>query len=401
MIPYGRQEITEGDIRAVVDVLQSDFITQGPAVPRFEEALARTCGSRFGVAVSHGTAALHLACRAMGLGPGDRLWTSAMTFVASANCGLYCGADIDLVDIDPRTRNMSVAALARKLERAEREGTLPQVVVPVHFGGLPCDMGAIADLAARYGFRVLEDASHALGARHEDQPIGSCRYSDAAVFSFHPVKNITTGEGGAVVTNDEELAERIRALRTHGITRDPERMRAEPHGPWYYEQVELGYNYRMTDIQAALGASQLERLDAYMTARRELARRYHGKLGGLPLALPIEPDGTESAWHIYPVVLSGDDPWSPRRRVFEHLRECGWGVNVHYIPLHYHPDLASRMPGDAGFPAAESYYAGTITLPLFPGLGHELQDRVVADLTAALEGTNRERSQERSAPEKP
>jgi UDP-4-amino-4,6-dideoxy-N-acetyl-beta-L-altrosamine transaminase len=384
MIPYGRQEVSAGDIDAVVEVLRSDFLTQGPAVPRFEQELAAYCGGDFALAVSHGTAGLHLACLAMGLGPGDRLWISAVTFVASANCGLYCGASIDLVDIDPETRNMSIDALTAKLENAEREGTLPAVVVAVHFGGLPCDMERIAGLARRYGFRVVEDASHALGGRYGGEPIGACRYSDAAVFSFHPVKNITTGEGGAVVTNDSELAQRVAGLRTHGITRDSARMRHESHGPWYYEQVETGFNYRMTDMQAALGSSQLQRLDDFIAARRSLAARYDQLLANRPLVLPMHSAEAGSAWHLYPIELSLDERWSMRRRIFEQLRERGWGVNVHYIPLHYQPDIADRLSGDSAFPAAENYYAGAMSLPLFPALTHEQQDAVVGDLDAAV-----------------
>ncbi|MFA9462551.1 UDP-4-amino-4,6-dideoxy-N-acetyl-beta-L-altrosamine transaminase [Thiohalorhabdus methylotrophus] len=381
MIPYGRQEVTEDDIEAVVEVLRSNLITQGPVAPRFEEAVRDYCRASHAVAVSSGTAGLHLACHAMGLGPGDWLWTSPITFVASANCGLYCGADVDFVDIDPATRNMSVEALKHKLEQAETEGQLPKVVVPVHFAGLSCDMAAIRELADRYGFWVLEDAAHAFGGEYRGEPVGACRFSDAAVFSFHPVKNITTGEGGMVTTRRLELATRIERLRSHGITREPAHMIREPDGPWYYEQGELGLNYRLTDIQAALGLSQLQRLDTFIQARRNGAVRYSRLLADLPLILPGESSNSHSAWHLYVVELGGTDPQAIRREVFEALREQGWGVNVHYIPVHWQPDYAREC---RKLPAAEAYYSRALTIPLFPGLTEGQQEAFAVDLSQAI-----------------
>lgn len=381
MIPYGRQDISAEDIAAVVAVLQSDFLTQGPAVPRFEAAVARYCGANQAVAVNSATSALHLACLALGLGPGDRLWTSPNTFVASANCARYCGAEVDFVDIDPATGNLSVPALSEKLERAERAGTLPKIVVPVHFAGLACDMAAIHALAQCYGFRIIEDASHAIGASYRDEPVGSGRYSDITVFSFHPVKIITTGEGGMALTHDDALAARMRRLRNHGITREPGEMTAAPEGPWYYQQIELGYNYRMTDLQAALGASQLSRLESYVARRRQLAERYDALLDGLPLQRPGRSAGAQSAWHLYVVRLH--DP-ARRGAVFAALRAAGFGVQVHYIPVHTQPYYRALgfQPGD--FPHAEAHYRTAISLPLYPGLTESDQDRVAAVLREAL-----------------
>lgn len=384
VIPYGRQDIDQADLQAVVDVLQSDWLTQGPAITRFEDLVAQYCGASHALAVSNATVALHLACRALGLGPGDVLWTSPNTFVASANCARYCGADVDFVDIDPRTYNMSVPALETKLERAEKEGRLPKIVVPVHFAGQSCDMEAIRKLADRYGFAIVEDASHAVGARYRDTMVGSCRYSDITVFSFHPVKIITTGEGGLLLTNRQDLHDSLALLRSHGITRDPAAMTTPSEGPWYYQQVDLGYNYRMTDIQAALGASQMRRLDAFVARRRELATRYDALLADLPVIRPWQsPDGA-SAYHLYPVRLDPTRTAKGRREVFEALRASGIGVNVHYIPVHtqpYYQELGFR-PGD--FPEAERYYEGAISLPMYATLSDSEQDRVVAALAEAL-----------------
>jgi len=383
VIPYGRQDISGEDIAAVVAVLQSNWLTQGPAVPRFEAAVAQRCGAEHGVAVNSATSALHLACLALGLGPGDRLWTTSNTFVASANCARYCGAAVDFVDIDPHTLNLSPSALADKLEQAEKAGTLPKVVVPVHFAGQSCDMAAIGALADRYGFRIIEDASHAIGGRYQGQPIGNGRYADITVFSFHPVKIITTGEGGMALTNDASLAERMTRLRSHGITRDAATQAAV--GPWYYEQVELGFNYRLTDLQAALGLSQLARLDTYVAARRRLADRYDALLADLPLTTPWRDPASASAWHLYVVQLNDAALARPgRRAVFEHLRAAGIGVNVHYIPVHLQPDYRRLgfAPGDC--PVAEDYYARAITLPLYPTLSDAEQDQVVAALCEAL-----------------
>ncbi len=385
MIPYGRQEIGDDDIRAVVDVLQSDFLTQGPAVPAFERALADYCGAPYAVAVNSATSALHIACLALGVGPGDRVWTSPNTFVASANCARYCGAEVDFVDIDPATYNLSPAALAEKLKHAERMGMLPKVVIPVHFAGQPCDMQAIAELAARYGFHVIEDASHAVGARYGDSLTGDCRYSDITVFSFHPVKIITTGEGGMATTRSAELARRMQLLRSHGVTREPEELQRRDEGPWYYEQQFLGFNYRMTDIQAALGSSQLQRLDQWLARRQALADAYDEALAGLPLILPARAAGRRSAWHLYVVQVDPQRTTRTRREVFENLRAAGIGVNVHYIPVHTQPDYRALgfVPGQ--FPQAEAYYARCISLPLFAGLGDAEQQQVVAAVVEALQ----------------
>jgi UDP-4-amino-4,6-dideoxy-N-acetyl-beta-L-altrosamine transaminase len=379
MIPYARQDVTEADIAAVVEVLRSDFLTQGPAVPRFERAVADYCGAAHAVAVNSGTSALHLACLALDLGPGDRLWTSPNTFVASANCALYCGATVDFVDIDPRTYNMSLEALSAKLEQAEAAGTLPKVVEPVHFAGQPCDMRGIGALAERYGFKVLEDASHAIGARYKGEPVGNCRYSDITVFSFHPVKIITTGEGGMAVTNDPELAARMARLRSHGISRDIDPADPNTCDGWYYRQLELGFNYRMTDIQAALGLSQLQRLDDYVTTRHALAERYDQLLADLPLTLPYRDPAARSAMHLYPVQVGTD-----RRQIFEKMREEGIGVNVHYIPVHTQPHFLQREFAIGDFPHAEGYYQQAMSLPLFPRLTEKQQDHVVSRLALCL-----------------
>lgn len=382
LIPYGRQDIDADDVAAVVAVLQSDWLTQGPAIPRFEGMVASYCGATHAVAVCNATAALHLACRALGLGPGDSLWTSPNTFVASANCGLYCGATVDFVDVDPRTYNMSVSALEAKLQEAKRVGALPKIVIPVHFAGQPCDMHAIRALADSYGFAIVEDASHAVGATYRGNRIGAGRHADMTVFSFHPVKIITTGEGGLVLTNRADLHERLLLLRSHGITRDPDQMVSETEGPWYYQQVELGYNYRLTDLQAALGASQMARLDAFLSRRRTLAAQYDELLADLPVIRPWQhPDGV-SAYHLYPIQVAPGG--KPRREVFEALRAAGIGVNVHYIPVHLQPYYRAFgfKPGD--FQHAERYYEGAISLPMYAGLSDEQQLRVVAALKVAL-----------------
>jgi len=385
MIPYGRQEITQSDIDAVADVLRSNFLTQGPQVPRFEQAVASCCGAAHGVAVNSATSALHVACLALRLGPGDWLWTSPVTFVASANCGLYCGAQVDFVDIDPRTYNLCPKALERKLVAAEAAGRLPKIVVPVHLCGQPADMAAIHALSQRYGFRIIEDASHAIGGRYKDEPIGNCRYSDITIFSFHPVKIITTAEGGLALTNDAELAGRMELFRSHGITRDPALMTGESEGPWYYQQIALGFNYRMTDMQAALGLSQLERLEAYVARRHELARRYDRLLADLPVTLPWQhPDGY-SGLHLYVVRLKLAEISRTRREVFESLREQGVGVNVHYIPVHTQPYYRNLgfNPGD--YPEAEAYYAEAISLPMFSGLTEAQQNFVVQALKEGMQ----------------
>ena len=384
MIPYGRQDISQADIDAVVEVLRPDYLTQGPMVPRFEEALARYCGSRHGIAVNSATSALHIACRALDLGPGDWLWTSPVTFVASANCALYCGAQVDFVDIDPRTGNLCPKALATKLEEAERNGQLPKVVVPVHLCGQPCEMELIHELGQRYGFRIIEDASHAVGGRYRGELIGNCRYSDITVFSFHPVKIITTAEGGMAMTNDGELATRMDLLRSHGITRDPRRMTHEPDGPWYYQQIDLGYNYRMTELQAALGVSQMHRIDQYVARRHAIADRYDELLTALPLILPWRhPDGY-SGLHLYVVRVPFADAGRRHLEIFQAMRERDIGVNLHYIPVHTQPYYRSLgfEPGD--YPEAERYYSEAISLPMFPTLTEPEQDAVVTALREAL-----------------
>ncbi|HVZ52611.1 MAG TPA: UDP-4-amino-4,6-dideoxy-N-acetyl-beta-L-altrosamine transaminase [Pseudolabrys sp.] len=376
-IPYGRQDIRDEDIDAVVAVLKSDWLTQGPAVPRFEALLAEQCNAGHAVAMSNATAALHIACLAMGLGPGDVLWTSPNTFVASANCALYCGASVDFVDIDLATGNMSVEALAAKLEEADAEGKLPKIVVPVHFAGQSCDMRAIKALSERYGFRILEDAAHAVGGRYRDGPVGDCRYSDAAVFSFHPVKIVTTGEGGAVLTNDSELAARMARLRSHGAVREPERMRGKPDGGWYYEIAELGWNYRLTDMQAALGCSQMVRLSDYIARRAALADRYDRLLANSGLALPGRDPNCRSAWHLYVVGWNEQAFGISRADAFARLRAGGIGVQVHYIPVHLQPYFRDRGFAPGQFPNAEAHYARSITIPLFAKLTDEQQEIVV------------------------
>jgi len=382
MIPYGRQDINADDIRAVTEVLESDFLTQGPMVPAFERSVASRCGAQHAFAMNSATSALHVACLALGIGPGDRVWTSPVTFVASANCALYCGASVDFVDIDPVTYNMSPDRLAEKLAHAEQRGCLPKAVIPVHLCGQSCDMEAIADLGRRYGFRIIEDASHAIGGSYQQRPVGYCQFSDITVFSFHPVKIITTGEGGMAVTNDAALAGRMEGLRSHGITRDPERMTRPPDGPWYYQQLELGYNYRMTDIQAALGVSQMRRLEEFVARRNELADRYDERLARLPLTLPYQLPEARSARHLYVIRVPGD----PCRhlRIFKSLREAGIGVNLHYIPVHLQP-YYERMGFHAGdFPEAECYYTEAISLPMYSAMTDGQQDQVCDAVEKAL-----------------
>ena len=384
MIPYGRQDITQQDIDAVVEVLKSDFLTQGPAVGQFETAVASKVDVRHAIAVNSATSALHIACLALGLGPGDWLWTSPLTFVASANCGLYCGAQVDFVDIDPRTFNMCAKNLAEKLEHAQKQGKLPKVVVPVHLCGQPCDMQAIAALAQKYGFKIIEDASHAIGGKYRQQPIGNCQFSDITVFSFHPVKIITTGEGGMALTNSAELAVKMDQLRSHGITRNADHMTQEPDGPWYYQQVGLGFNYRITDIQAGLGSSQLQRLNTYVDKRHELANRYDELLAPLPVATPWQHPDSYSGRHLYVIRLKLDEIEISHKDAFMQLRERGILVNLHYIPLHLQPWYSAMGFEKGDFPAAESYYAEAISIPIFPALTHAEQDQVVDALREVL-----------------
>lgn len=383
MIPYGRQAISQDDIDAVVTTLQSDFLTQGPQVPLFEEAVAERVSAKHAVAANSATSALHIAVAALGLGPGDLLWTSPITFVASANCARYMGADVDFVDIDADTFNMSPAALAAKLDQAKARGRLPKVIMPVHMGGQSAAMQEIAALAKPLGIRIVEDASHAIGASYADKPVGECPYSDIAVFSFHPVKIITTAEGGMAVTNDDALAQRMEALRTHGITRDPDLMTHAPDGPWYYQQLDLGWNYRLTELQAALGVSQLRRLKEFVDRRNLLADRYDALLSDCRVHLPGRQEKARSSFHLYIIRLPERDP-ERHRAVFERLRADGIGVNLHYIPVHLQPYYRALgfAPGD--FPAAEDYYERAISIPLHPGLTEEEQDKVVQSLKSAL-----------------
>lgn len=376
-IPYGRQQISEADVQAVVDVLRSEFLTQGPEIPAFESAVSTYCGAAHAVAANSATSALHLACLALGVGPGDRVWTSPITFVASANCALYCGAQVDFVDIDPRTYCLSVDRLAGTLARAQQTNGLPKAVIAVHLGGQSCDMAGIHALARRFGFRVIEDASHALGGRYKEEAIGCGRYSDITVFSFHPVKIITTGEGGMAVTNDAAIASRMRRLRSHGVTRDAAEMIGEPHGSWYYEQIDLGFNYRLTDIQAALGRSQLRQVDAFVARRHAIALRYDEAFRALPVITPWQHPDAYSARHLYVVRLKLAELRSTRRAAFEALRAAGIGVNLHYIPLYRQPYHASRHVDRSEFPEAERYYAEAISLPMFAALTEPQQDRVI------------------------
>lgn len=384
MIPYGKQEITQQDIDAVVDVLKSDFLTQGPQVPVFEAVLMAHTGADFALAVNSATSALHIACLALGLGEGDKLWTTPVTFVASANCGLYCGADVDFVDIDPQTYNMSIDALEEKLIHAKSTNALPKVIVPVHLCGQACDMKAIHALSKEYGFKIIEDASHAIGGRYLDKPIGNCEYSDITVFSFHPVKIVTTAEGGAVMTNSQDLADKMALYRSHGITRDTTKMQNESHGGWYYEQVDLGFNYRMTELQAALGVTQMTRLDDFVSARHKLATRYNQLLLDLPITLPYQLEGTYSGLHLYVIRLQLDKISKTHKEVFEALREQGVGVNLHYIPVHTQPYYQNMGFKVGDFPESECYYQEAISLPMFHSMTEDQQDYIVDMLTRII-----------------
>jgi len=383
-IPYGRQDISQEDIDKVVEILRSDFLTQGPVVPAFESAIAEYCGAKHAVAVNSGTSALHIACLALGVGPGDSVWTSPITFVASSNCALYCGASVDFVDIDPRTYNMSVERLAEKLAEAEKSDSLPKVVIPVHLSGQSCDMAAINELSQRYGFDVVEDASHALGGRYKDEPIGNGSYSAMSIFSFHPVKMITSGEGGMVVTNDEKLLKKLRTFRSHGITSDSNDMHARaPEEIWNYQQIALGFNYRMTDIQAALGLNQLKRLNEFVAKRQQIAKRYDQLLIDLPVATPWQHEDTYSSYHLYLIHLSLDDK-NAHRQVYNALREDGVLVNLHYIPVYRQP-YYERLGFKEGYCVeAEKYYSGVLSIPIYPGLLEEEQDQVIASIRKAL-----------------
>jgi len=383
-IPYGRQDISEDDIQAVIDVLHSDFLTQGPAVPKFEETVSGYCNAQYGVAANSATSALHIACLALGVGPGDVVWTTPVTFVATANCALYCGAQIDFVDIDPLSYNLSVECLKEKLEQAKKSGCLPKVVIPVHLCGQPCEMAEIHKLGQQYGFKIIEDASHAIGGRYQNEPIGNCRYSDITVFSFHPVKVITTAEGGMAMTNNKKIAKRMQLLRSQGITRDQRDMTRAPDGPWYYQQIELGYNYRLTDVQAALGVSQMRRLDEFIAKRHTISKRYDELLSDLPVICPWQHPDSYSGMHLYVIRLELAKLEKTHREVFEYMRQANIGVNLHYIPVYLQPFYA-----DLGFKRgycieAEKYYAEAISISMYPGLTDAQQDKVVSELQKAI-----------------
>ena len=384
MIYYGRQDINETDIQAVEEVLRSDFLTQGPAIEHFEGKVAEYCGARYAVAVTNATSALHIACLAAGIGKGDLVWTTPITFTASANCARYCGADVDFVDIDADTYNMSVDALEEKLQTAKKQGRLPNLVIPVHLAGQSCDMKRMKALSEAYGFRLLEDASHAIGADYADGKVGNCAFSDMVVFSFHPVKIITTGEGGMVLTNDKMLYEKLNLYRSHGITRDAAKMSHESDGPWYYQQITLGYNYRMTDIQAALGASQMERIDALVARRRSLVTRYNTALQDFPVKTPYVMEGADPSWHIYIVRIDSANVTKTKQEIFAEMAQKGVALNLHYIPVHTQPYYEALGHRPEECPNAMDYYREALTLPLYPGLTDDEQDQVIEALREVL-----------------
>ena len=384
MIPYGRQDINQQDINAVVEVLKSDFLTQGPQVPAFEQSIIDACDAKYAVAVNSATSALHIACLALGLGNDDWLWTTPNTFVASANCALYCGAKVDFVDIDPRTYNLCAKQLEKKLIAAQKVGKLPKIVIPVHFSGQSCDMQAIHELAKKYGFSIIEDASHAIGGKYKGEPIGNSRYSDITVFSFHPVKIVTTAEGGMAVTNNAKLAEQLNLLRSHGITRDEKLMTQDMDGPWYYQQIALGFNYRMTELQAALGLSQMQRLEAFVIKRNELASRYDNLLHDLPITLPWQHPDSYSARHLYVIRLQLEQINITHLDVFNALRAAGIQANLHYIPVHMQPYYQKMGFASGQFPEAEKYYKEAISIPLFSAMTEGQQDTVCSTLKTIL-----------------
>lgn len=384
-IPYGRQHITEKDIDAVVNVLKSDYLTQGPKVPEFEQTIKSHCNVQHALAMNSATSALHVACLALGVGEGDIVWTTPITFVASANCALYCGAMVDFVDIDPQTYNLSVKSLEQKLKEAKEQDKLPKVVIPVHLCGQPCDMEAIHALSQEYGFSIIEDASHAIGGSYQNKPIGNCQYSDITIFSFHPVKIITTAEGGVATTNNDELAQKMDLLRSHGITRDTDLMTHEPDGPWYYQQIDLGFNYRMTEMQAALGVSQIQRLQSITESRHKIAQRYNEQLASFPVIVPFQIQESYSGLHLYVIRLKLDEIKPTHLEVFNSLRAANIGVNLHYIPVHLQPYYQKNFSFQTGdFPQAEQYYKEAISLPLYPDLTKEQQNYIVETLEGIL-----------------
>ena len=384
MIPYGKQEINQADINSVLSVLQSDFLTQGPQVPLFEKKVSKYCDSKYAVASNSATSALHIACLALGLDKGDWLWTSPNSFVASANCGLYCGAKVDFVDIDSQTYNLSTEELEKKLIQARKHNRLPKIIVPVHFAGQSCDMKKIYSLSKDYGFKIIEDASHAIGGKYLDKPIGCCQYSDITVFSFHPVKIITTAEGGMSTTNDKELSDRMQLLRSHGVTRNPELMSELSEGSWHYQQVDLGFNYRMTELQGALGVSQMLRLDEFVSKRHILKERYDMLLSNNSIIKPYQNQDSYSALHLYPIQIDLDIIDKDRQEIFDELKRDGIGVNVHYIPIHTQPYYLKFGFKQGNFPNSEVYYKRAITIPLFHSMTFDQQDQVVATLDKIL-----------------
>lgn len=383
-IPYGRQSISSTDIQAVDDVLRSDFLTQGPVVPRFETTISHRCGATFAVAVNSATSALHLACMALGIGPGDRVWTSPITFVATANCARYCGAAVEFVDIDPRTYNMCPSRLETKLEAARKTGSLPKVVIPVHLSGQSCDMAAIHELAKKYSFSIIEDASHAVGGTYKGEPVGNCRFSDITVFSFHPVKIITTGEGGMALTNDKHLADSMARLRTHGITRDVTEMHGAPSGPWYYEQLDLGYNYRLTDVAAALGISQFRRIDEFISRRHEIANRYNDMFADSSVTQPWQHPDSYSAFHLYIARIDFASCNTTQKNVFDDLHAKGIMANLHYIPVYRQPYYQQFGYSSTDYPESEKYYGEAISLPIYPDLSVDEQSFVTRTLLTAI-----------------
>ncbi len=384
MIPYGRQEINQEDIDSIIKVLKSDFLTQGPTVENFESKVINNTNSKYAIALNSATSALHLSCLALGLKKGDWLWTSPISFVASANCGIYCGAFVDFVDIDPKTYNLSIRSLEAKLELAKKNNSLPKIIIPVHLSGQSCEMKEIYELSKIYGFKIIEDASHAIGGFYYNKPIGCCEFSDVTVFSFHPVKLITTAEGGMSLTNDEDVANKIRLLRSHGITRNPKFMTSSTHGDWYYQQITLGYNYRMNDIQAALGISQLSRLKSFIKRRRFLSKRYDKNLDGLPLTIPWQHSQTESARHLYIIRLNLKAIKLSRKEIYNLLKKEEIGVNIHYIPIHTQPYYIKLGFKNGQYPEAEKYYKEAISLPLYPGLTEKNQNHIINTLKKIL-----------------